>query len=386
MLALVFLGILFGPRIFAGSDPTPTPAVTATNTGLSTSATASTPTAVAGATTPSGPTATTTTAKGPGRIAFVRSDPTTSVRNLFVVNADGTNQQQVTDGFDINGAPAWSPDGSSVLIQTDIERITTIVRVTVGPDNKLADSAQLTTDIKADSVSPIWSPDGTMIAFQSKRDGPLSQVFVMNADGSNKRRLSDGNGFAGQPSWSPDSKMVAYVSGEQQTAGAAREVFTIAVDGGTPTRITDTGGSFGNPIWSPDGESIACVQLVGDRDYKLLLMNVDGSNVRTLDEGQVIKAPAFSPAGDAIVYYTVSNVGSDVTIYNIETERTTGVTKSQGDNYSPIWSPDGSRLAWASTPGNAPHKIVVGMRDGTDRLTVSSGEGDNSFPTWGVSK
>jgi TolB protein len=307
------------------------------------------------------------------------------IRNLLVANADGTNQQQVTEGFDINGAPAWSPDGTTVLIQTDIEGFTTLVKVTIGSDNKMSASAQLTADIKADSVAGVWSPDGSKIAFQSKRDGPLSQVFVMNADGSDKRRLSDGNGFAGQPAWSPDSAMVAYVTGEQQTAGALREVYMVAVNEGAPTKVSSIGGSLTNPIWSPDGNSIVCVQPVGDRDYKLLMMNRDGTNLRTLDEGHVIRAPSFSPSGDALIYYSVSNVGNDITLYDFETDRTTSITKNQGDNYSPTWSPDGSMLAWASTlSGSSQHKIVAARGDGSGRIEVSSGDGEDSFPTWGI--
>ncbi len=363
VLAIAFVAFLFVAQIvLRPQDPTPTPTAgsnTNQTSGASTSA---------------------------SRIAFVRVPADGGPRNLYVVNADGTNQQQVTEGYDINGTPAWSPDGKSILIQTDIDKVTTIVRLTIGPDNKMADSAQLTADIKADSVLATWSPDGSMIAFQSKQDGPLSQIYVMNTDGSNKRRVSDGNGFAGQPAWSPDSKMVTYVSGAEQVAGAEREVYIAPVDGGTPTQVSSIGGSLTNPIWSPDGKTIACLQVLGDRDYKLLLMNTDGANLRTLDEGLVIRAPSFSPAGDAIVYYTVSDVNNNINIYDLTTDRNLSVTKSQGDNYNPVWSPDGSMIAWASTPGNSPHKIAIANRDGTNRQTVSSGDGDDSQVAWGVVK
>ena len=384
ILVLAFLGILFfGPKPSVPIDPAPTPGIAPT-----TSPTSTVPTGMATVVTTPGATATTITSTSAGRIAFVRSSPEGGLRNLFIVNADGTNQQQVTDSINVEGTIAWSPDGNSIIMQAGIEGVSRVVRVTIGPDNKLVDSAQLTADIAADSAFPAWSPDGTRIAFQSKQDSPLFQVFLMNADGSNKRRLSDGNGFAGQPVWSPDGKMVAYVAGEQQVAGANRELYTVTVDTETPTptMITDIGGSLSSPVWSPDGKSIACIQIISEREYKLLIMNMDGSNLRTLDEGLIIRTPAFSPAGEAILYYTISSVGNDVNLYDLTADRTSSVTKNQGDNYNPSWSPDGRMITWSSTPGNTPHKIVVANRDGTDRRTVSTGDGDDSQPVWGLPK
>src|SRR4051812_45352886 len=138
-----------------------------------------------------------------GRIAFVRQTAE-GKRDLFVVNPDGTHQEQVTRDIGIEGTNSWSPDGRRVMVQASVDGTSTVVRIDIGPDNKPSNAVQLTADKKADSAFPAWSPDGSLIAFQSKRDGGDHQVFVMNADGNNKRRLSDGKGYASQPVWSPD--------------------------------------------------------------------------------------------------------------------------------------------------------------------------------------
>ncbi len=188
------------------------------------------------------------------RISFIRTSQNSTKRDLYVVNADGSNQQQVTQDLYVEGSASWSPDGTKLIVQASVSGVSTVVVVYVGSDNKPGLTGQLTADVKADSVLPVWSPDGTRIAFQSKRDGGDYQVFVMGADGNNKKRLSDGKGYAGQPAWSPDGKTIAYIAGADSSAGTVRELYVVPVDNGTPAQITHLNTSLARPIWSPGGE------------------------------------------------------------------------------------------------------------------------------------
>src|SRR3954454_11600440 len=126
-----------------------------------------------------------------GRISFVRRTQD-GKSDLFVVNPDGSRLEQITKDLPIEGTNTWSPDGKRMLVQAGVKGISTIVRMDVGPDNKSSNVVQLTADVKADSAFPAWSPDGTMIAYQSKKEGNNTQIYVMDADGNNKRRLSNG--------------------------------------------------------------------------------------------------------------------------------------------------------------------------------------------------
>src|SRR5205823_3189458 len=154
-----------------------------------------------------------------GRVCFVRQT-SDGKRDLYVVNPDGTGQEQATHDIAIEGTNLWSPDGRRVLLQASVGGISTIVIIDIGADNKGSNAVQLTADVKADSAFPAWSPDGSQIAFQSKRGSGNFQVFVMDADGNNKRRLSDGKGYAGQPAWSPDGKYIVYRAGDKPDPGA----------------------------------------------------------------------------------------------------------------------------------------------------------------------
>lgn len=316
----------------------------------------------------------------------MRATPDGSRRDLFVVNPDGTNQQQITRDVLIEGATSWSPDGRRIIAQASVEGISRIVRFTIGPDNKpvASESVQLTADTQTDSVLPAWSPDGKQVAFQSKRDGGDYQVFVMDADGNNKRRLSDGKGYAAWPAWSPDGTQVVYISGTSSDAGVAKELYVVAASGGDPKQITTSGGESGRPTWSSDGKQILYVQNSGDKST-IMLISPDGNSQKELAQASRNPSPQFSPDGQSIVYYAVTPpTGSD--IFTIPTAGGTPVnlTANSPEDYLPTWSPDGKKLAWASgNNSQAGHKIVTADPDGSNLKAISSGDGDDYQPAWG---
>ena len=95
-----------------------------------------------------------------------------------------------------------------------------------------------------------WSPDGSQIAFESNRNNPSGMdVFVMNADGTQPKRLTDATGFNGDPTWSPDGKSIAFTS----TRGGSKDIWVINADGSGLQQVTGDRGTEENPAWSPDG-------------------------------------------------------------------------------------------------------------------------------------
>jgi TolB protein len=207
----------------------------------------------------------------------------------------------------------------------------------------------------------------------------------MDADGNNKRRLSDGTGYAGQPTWSKDGKTIAFIAGKDATPGAVRELFVVPAAGGSPTQITHLNSSLGTPTWAPDNRTIAFLQILGQQDYKLMIVDVDGNNLRALAQNGVVQYQQFSPSGDELVYSNVLRGANG--IYRVRVTDATTVTVKAGDDYQPTWSPDGKQIAWASTQSDGQsHKIVTANADGTDLRTVSQGDGDDYQPAWSIVK
>jgi Tol biopolymer transport system component len=137
--------------------------------------------------------------------------------------------------------------------------------------------------------SPDWSPDGTKIAFTGP--GPGTDIYVMNADGSNQTRLLNSVTRSGwDPSWSPDGTKIAFTS---SIGGGNSDIFAINSDGtGAPVNLTNhpDPGPGGMPVhdedpaWSPDGTQIAFVRNIGN-PILLMVMNTDGSGVHEVPTG-----------------------------------------------------------------------------------------------------
>jgi TolB protein len=139
-------------------------------------------------------------------------------------------------------------------------------------------------------VFPAWSPDGKQIAFMSNRDGNL-EIYVMDVScketiqfsGCRAYRLTNNRGFDGFPDWSPDGKEITFSSDRDGNF----EIYTLPADcykqtQGCPPgiRLTNRSDSDVEPIWSPDSQQIAFVSAAD-----VYVMNADGSGLRRLARG-----------------------------------------------------------------------------------------------------
>ena len=127
-------------------------------------------------------------------------------------------------------------------------------------DLKTGTSVRLT-DHEFDDETPVFSPDGKRILFSffiNKNDD--SEVWVMNADGSSQKNLSNNPNTDFHPTWSPDGKTILFNSNRDDTSGFA--LFTMSPDGSNQKRITDAKGFRTFAYWSPDGKYISFVKWV----------------------------------------------------------------------------------------------------------------------------
>src|SRR5437867_5576550 len=131
--------------------------------------------------------------------------------------------------------------------------------------------ARLTNNSAAD-YQPTWSPDGSRIAFVSERDGN-AEIYVMNAaDGSNPVRLTTDVGtpaFDGDPAWSPDGSKIAFWSRRDGNG----EIYVMNPDGLNVTRLTTNAVDDLQPAWSPDGSRLVFSRFTGCEDRKSTRLN-----------------------------------------------------------------------------------------------------------------
>jgi dipeptidyl aminopeptidase/acylaminoacyl peptidase len=185
---------------------------------------------------------------------------------IYLMNADGSEQTRLTVNPASDRRPTWLADRSKILFNSDRDGNHNIYMM--NPDG--TDQTRLT-EHPADDRRAAWSPDGALIAFDTDRDGN-TEIYVMNADGSDPVRLTYNAQTDQAPRWSPDGKQIAYFS---QRDGDP-EIYVMDTDGSNQRRLTASRGWDFMPFWSPDASKIA---FDSRRDGRrgICVMNSDGS-------------------------------------------------------------------------------------------------------------
>jgi TolB protein len=193
-----------------------------------------------------------------------------------------------------------------------------------------------------------WSPDGSRIAF-SKSDGRWgAEIYLINADGTNLRRISPKGAYDASPTWSPDGARIAFENRRDNKSGG--HIFAMNADGTNRVRLTRNRQPNSTPAWSPDGKRIAYVTYSdagGDDGTHIFVMNANGTNrVRLTNDEAFDTTPEWSPDGSRIVFTR----SPDIMVVDADGTNLTRLTPPRSEPYvyyggGPDWSPDGTMIA-----------------------------------------
>lgn len=191
----------------------------------------------------------------------------------------------------MNNAPAFSPDGETVMYANGLENGTDIFAASAAGNEP---PRRVTVSRGSLSVSPAYSPDGRRIVYASDKAGGLA-LYVADADGTNAEALTPFNyGDRTQrsdPSWSPDSRFIAF----QAEIDGSTQIYTVRPgDRAAPRQYTNEGRNE-DPSWSPDSRHLV---FTSNRSgsWQLWVLDVESSRVRQLTHaGNGAKGGAWSP-------------------------------------------------------------------------------------------
>lgn len=284
------------------------------------------------------------------------------------------------------------------LASTDSSRFTRAMR----PASSQANPKALKKLTNIENAYPDWSPDGSKLVFQSNRTGN-SQIYVMNADGSNVVRLTNSQGNDAGPHFSPDGSKIVFDSDRDGNS----EIYVMKADGTGETRLTNNPADDGHPNWAPDGARIIFDSSREtpnpkadwwDQYHDLYSMRVDGADVRKITNCRTVCTfGSWSPDGKRVAYrkvintpgfyddknLTLSNVNSEVFIANSDGSNELNLSKSAAYDAWPSWSPDGAKVLFGSNRASVTQVYMVNI-DGSNltRLTEDRETDEDTRARW----
>lgn len=219
--------------------------------------------------------------------------------------------------------------------------------------------------------------------YQPVTGGDLHQIYVIDADGTDDRKLIDADIGLNHHSWSPDGSQLAAV-GYHNEAGTW-SIYTFSANGTNLVRLTRREGVWDSePAWSPDGERISFTRVYPDREYReeLWVMDADGTNAHWI--GLTGMAAQWRSDGGRLVYAAVRDGRRNLYACAPDGTDETQLTDTEASEEFPSWSPDGTEIAFARSDDGAYRnwEIWLMSSDGRRQRQLTDNAAYDSYPRW----
>ncbi|MEQ1917422.1 MAG: Tol-Pal system protein TolB, partial [Gallionella sp.] len=188
-------------------------------------------------------------------------------------------------------------------------------------------------DFPGSNSAPAWSPDGKQLAVVLTRDGS-SQIYMMNADGSNLRRITFSEGIDTEPNFSPDGQWLLFTSDR----GGSAQVYRMAVVGGPVQRLTFGEGSNYSPRHSHDGKSFVFTHRANGQFY-ITTQDFLTGQMQIISDGGWEKKPSYAPNDKLILFASEANGRGILASVSSDGRVKQRMFTQSGDAREPVWGP-----------------------------------------------
>ena len=257
------------------------------------------------------------------------------VKRLAIMDQDGHNHRFLTSGRDLVLTPRFSPTAHEIayLNYFNDEPNIYLFEVATGRTEKLGSFPGMT-------FAPRFHPDGNKLIMSLAQDG-ATNIFEMDLLSRTTRQLTNTIHIDTAPSYSPDGKKIVF---ESDRDGGRQQLFIMDIDGRNVKRISYNKGRYATPVWSPRGDVIAFTKMLAG-EFFIGIMRTDGTAERLLARGFLVEAPTWAPNGRVLMYYKQDRFeqdgsGGNTRLYKVDiTGFNESIMNTPADASDPAWSP-----------------------------------------------